>query len=147
MTRINRREEIAKYLKDNKEIRFTGQEIGKWLFDTYPEMAEAKRQNTTQASLKTDDDALISQLGKEIYRTWLFIQDKSGSDNYSGRFLSTLGRPRQYYYSELNDEQEIAQAENLPTTESEKQEKIKEVELYPLLSAFLLGQRVISKTD
>ena len=140
MTETTRIEKIMRYLKDHKEIRFTGQEIGKWLFETYPEMVEKKRQKTTQASLKNDDDALIRQLGNEIYPAWQqSIKDKSGSDNYSGRFLSTLGRPRKYYYSELDDEQEIAQAESLLTASNAEQEnQIKsEADLYEILKELL----------
>lgn len=113
------RNEVTKFLKENKNKYFTAREITEYIVEKFPEACEEKMKNSKGGYLKTQNDC-ISQWVAEIgaYKaTWL----KKGVS-------MTAGRPRKYYFT--TDES------NKLCEETTKKNNQPEKELYPILAEF-----------
>ena len=113
--------------------RFTTREIATWMVDTNPE--ESKRKKESSERIDTHD-ALVKQVAAEIGR------DRSKLQKRYPQIKTTEGRPRQYYWTEKSDQDEVTEAEeadadtdSLTTVASPR-----ELDLYPLLSEYLLSE-------
>ena len=122
-------------LQQQPEKKFKAREIAEWIFKTYPDKCRQKQKRSTATinPLNTNE-ALIKQIVSEIGSQRPHMQKKYP------QIKITEGRPRQYYFTELEDSDEIIRAEEsqeeLPTTTA-NESTIKEHDLYPVLSKFL----------
>lgn len=125
---------IIEVLSQNPGQKFTASQIAKWVFDTYPDICEAKR-NRSKVDLSGDDD-LIRQLTAEV-SSWNSLLQKRHHE-----VKITEERPRKYYYSTQSDSDEVEQAETdaIPSIETER---MSEHDLYPILSSFLWAEYAI----
>lgn len=79
------------YLKVHSGQKFSAREIADWIFATFPDECQQKKQN----SLNIDTDAgLLQQLAGEISARRPQLQKNCP------QLKTTEGRPRKYYYSE-----------------------------------------------
>lgn len=122
---------VPDYLKQHKEQKFTARQIAQWVFDTYP--AECQEKKAKSAAISTDVQ-LIQQFVAEIGSQRPQMQKKHPE------IKTTEGRPRQYYWSEKTDQEEVTDAETdgLQTAASSGSAYLpREHDLYPLLSKYL----------
>ena len=127
---LNLAKVVFGYLKDHAEQKYTAREIAEWIFETYPDECQAKKQSSQYVST---DAELVQQLVAEISSQRPRLQKKHLE------LKTTEGRPRKYYYSEKSDSAEVSAAENTgitPTSEA-NDPKLSEHGLYPLLSTYL----------
>lgn len=121
---------VVGYLRDHSEQKFTARQIAEWLFSSFPDECQAKKQNSQYVST---DAELVQQLVAEISSQRPRLQKKHLE------LKTTEGRPRKYYYSDKSDSAEVAAAESLditPATDA-AEAKLGEHSLYPLLSTYL----------
>lgn len=131
---LNLAKTVLGYLKDHPEQKFTARQIAEWVFASFPEECQTKKENSL---VLTTDAALVQQLGAEI---GVRLAQKKHPE-----VKTTEGRPRKYYYSDKSDSAEVAAAESASlappsakagnTTTAEP--KLSEHALYPLLAAYL----------
>lgn len=121
---------VIGYLKERPEEKFTARQIADWVFATYPDECQAKK-DSSQA-LETDAD-LVQQIVREISSQMPRLQKKQVE------LKTTEGRPRKYYYSEKSDSAEVVAVEGaaVASVGDAGQTKIDEHALYPLLSQYL----------
>ncbi|RAS11706.1 hypothetical protein DFO50_1205 [Microvirgula sp. AG722] len=130
---------VVDYLKSRPGDRFTARQIADWVFATYPEECQAKKDNSQ--TLDTDAD-LVQQIVREISSQMPRLQRKQPE------LKMTEGRPRRFYFSLLSDSAEVAEAESdgVISTDYASQSKLDEQALYPLLSQYLWKEfKVYSK--
>lgn len=120
---------VVDYLKAHPGQKFSAREIADWIFATFPEECQTKKQN----SLNINTDAeLLQQLAGEISARRPRIQKNNP------QIKTTEGRPRKYYYSEQSDSAEVAAVEAVGITSGDAAApKATEHSLYPLLSAYV----------
>ncbi|QXX82774.1 HrgA protein [Providencia sp. R33] len=119
------------FLKQNQGKQYTAREIAEQLVKQDPDWAKEKI-NKSQ-SLTTLDDA-VKQYAAEIGAltpTWLTPKKQRPV-----RIKTTIERPRKYYYSEMTDDEEIAQSEITDITAHPNEWT--EHDLYPLLNEWLV---------
>jgi hypothetical protein len=123
------KEIVADYLKANKDKKFKARTIAEWIAKApeHTEMSGAKRLGFTS------DKELENQFVNEISSQRPALQRDYPQIRVTG------GRPREYYWTEKTDEEEVAEAEatGLPGTEESDSQKFKEHDLYPLLRTYL----------
>lgn len=127
---LNLAKAVIGYLKDRPEEKLTARQIAEWVFATYPEECQAKKQSSQYVST---DAELVQQLVAETSSQRPRLQKRYPE------LKTTEGRPRKYYYSEKSDSAEVAAAEGsvvAPTAEASKP-KLGEHALYSLLSQYL----------
>lgn len=121
---------VLGYLKDRPEEKLTARQIAEWIFATFPDECQAKKQSSQYVST---DAELVQQLVAEISSQRPRLQKRHTE------LKTTEGRPRKYYYSEKSDIAEVAAAEGVavaPTADA-SDAKLGEHALYPLLSLYL----------
>lgn len=120
---------VADYLKANKDKKFKARTLAEWITHSpeHVEMCRAKR-----IGFATDKE-LENQFVNEISSQRPALQRDYPQIRVSD------GRPREYYWTEKTDEEEVAEAEatGLPGTEESDSQKFKEHDLYPLLTTYL----------
>ena len=131
---LNLRKTIVDFLKSRPEERFTGRQIAQWIFENCREACEEKRSQSRQDL--SQDDAFLQQLAAEVSTTRPDIQKRHPE------VKTTESRPRQYFYSTVTDEAEVARVEGTvvppgQTTGNETSQS--EQDLYPLLSSYLFS--------
>jgi uncharacterized protein len=129
-------DKIIAHLKLTPDEKFTAIELANYLFDKYPDDCQEKKKNSKDSRLKTDED-LINQLAAEISHARLKKRQ------HGSMIKTTEGRPREYYYSEKSDVEEVTIAESVcasSTTAVGKPDKFNENDMYPLLSDYLLSE-------
>lgn len=122
---------VIGYLKDHPEEKFTARQMAEWVFSTFPEECQSKKDSSN--ILKTNAD-LLQQIVREISSQMPRLQKKQIE------LKSTEGRPRKFYYSEKSDIAEVAEIEGaaaVRTSVESGQIKIDEHSLYPILSKYL----------
>jgi len=127
---LNLAKAVISYLKDRPEEKFTARQIAEWVFATFPEECQAKKQSS---KFITNDAELVQQLVAEISSQRPALQKRHLE------LKTTEGRPRKYYYSEKSDSAEVAAAESAavaPATDTNGS-KLSEHALYPMLSQYL----------
>jgi len=127
---LNLSKVVLGYLKDRPEEKLTARQIAEWIFATFPNECQAKKQSSQYVST---DAELVQQLVAEISSQRPRLQKRHPE------LKTTEGRPRKYYYSEKSDVAEVAAAEGAvaaPTADSNNA-KLGEHAMYPLLSLYL----------
>lgn len=118
---------VLGYLSERPEQKFTARQIAEWVFESYPDECQAKKQSSQNVST---DAELVQQLVAEISSQRPRMQKRHPE------LKTTEGRPRKYYYSEKSDSAEVADAEEAETPAT-GHTKGGEYALYPLLSQYL----------
>lgn len=127
---LNLAKVVLGFLKERSEQKFTARQIAEWIFTTFPDECQTKKQSSQYVST---DAELVQQLVAEISSQRPRLQKRLPE------LKTTEGRPRKYYYSEKSDSAEIAAAEGTvvaPTVDAINP-KLGEHALYPLLSQYL----------
>ncbi len=130
---LNLRERVFECLQSQPDVQHTARELALWVFQQFPvECAQKKAASTSY--IQTDAD-LVQQLVAEISGSRPRWQQKHP------KLKTTEGRPRRYYWSELDAEAEVLTAESISATcaGQAKPSKLSEHALYPLLAAYLLS--------
>ena len=121
---------VLGYLKERPDEKLTARQIAEWIFATFPDECQAKKQSSQYVST---DAELLQQLVAEISSQRPRLQKRHPE------LKTTEGRPRRYYYSEKSDVAEVAAAEGVvvvPIADS-SDAKLGEHAMYPLLSLYL----------
>ena len=127
---LNLAKAVLGYLKERPDEKLTARQIAEWIFATFPDECQAKKQSSQYVST---DAELVQQLVAEISSQRPRLQKRHPE------LKTTEGRPRKYYYSEKSDVAEVAAAEGVvaaPMTYSSNA-KLGEHAMYPLLSLYL----------
>ena len=127
---LNLAKAVLGYLKERPDEKLTARQIAEWIFVTFPDECQAKKQSSQYVST---DAELVQQLVAEISSLRPRLQKRHPE------LKTTEGRPRKYYYSEKSDVAEVAAAEGVvaaPMTVS-SDAKLGEHAMYPLLSLYL----------
>ena len=127
---LNLAKAVLGYLKGRPDEKLTARQIAEWIFATFPDECQAKKQSSQYVST---DAELVQQLVAEISSQRPRLQKRHPE------LKTTEGRPRKYYYSEKSDIAEVAAAECVVaalTTDS-IDTKLGEHAMYPLLSMYL----------
>ena len=136
---LNLAKVVLGYLKERPDEKLTARQIAEWIFATFPDECQAKKQSSQYVST---DAELVQQLVAEISSQRPRLQKRHPE------LKTTEGRPRKYYYSEKSDVAEVAAAEGVvaaPMADS-SDAKLGEHAMYPLLSLYLWEEfRVYSK--
>jgi hypothetical protein len=121
---------VIEHLKEHPGEKRTARQIAEWIFATFPEACQAKRQSSQ--FLHSDAD-LVQQLVREITGQRPRLQKRHPE------LKTTEGKPRKYYYSEMSDSAEVAAAETIVATPIAGTDSGVRGEhaLYPLLSQYL----------
>lgn len=125
---------VPECLRKQPEQRMTAREIANWIFNNYRDECEEKRARSkaSKSPLETDD-LLIQQIIAEIGAQTPRLRTLEG-------IKTTETRPRQFYFSQKTDEEEIEVT--LPETPSEIK-TFSEHDLYPLLSKYLKSEQEV----
>lgn len=127
---LNLAKAVLGYLKERPDEKLTARQIAEWIFATFPDECQAKKQSSQYVSTDTE---LVQQLVAEISSQRPRLQKRHPE------LKTTEGRPRKYYYSEKSDVAEVAAAEGVvaaPMADS-SDAKLGEHAMYPLLSLYL----------
>lgn len=127
---LNLAKVVLGYLKERPDEKLTARQIAEWIFATFPDECQAKKQSSQYVST---DAELVQQLVAEISSQRPRLQKRHPE------LKTTEGRPRKYYYSEKSDIAEVAAAEGVvavPIPDS-SDAKLGEHAMYPLLSLYL----------
>lgn len=135
---LNLRQRVIDRLQGLPDIQQTARELAQWIFEQFPSECAVKKAGSA-SYIQTDSD-LVQQLVAEI----------SGSrprwQQMHPQLKTTEGRPRHYYWSEMDANAEVAAAEGvaLATSNLPESSLLREHALYPLLAEYLLtdDQRV-----
>lgn len=131
---------VSDFLRQHPEQKFKARQIAQWVFANFPAECQEKKENSKSIS---SDDALVQQLGAEIGSQRPKLQKKYP------QIKTSEGRPRQYYWSEKSDQAQVHEAEQgaqAAPSVSQGAPRLKEADLYPLLTDYLWSdQSVFSK--
>jgi len=124
---------VVGFLSERPEQKFDVRQIAQWIFQTFPEGCQEKKENST--SIQTDDD-LMQQIIREIASKRPSLQKRNP------QIKTTEGRPRQYYWTEKSDQAEVTEVEESSVNPhlATQSGALKEAELYPLLSEYLWSE-------
>lgn len=127
---LNLAKAVLECLKARPEEKLTARQIAEWIFATFPDECQAKKQNSQYVSTDTE---LVQQLVAEISSQRPRLQKRHPE------LKTTEGRPRKYYYSKKSDIAEVAAAESavVAPTVNTNDAKLGEHALYPLFSLYL----------
>ncbi len=130
---------VPELLKQRPGQRLIARDIARLIMQTYPQACEDKRERSKTLD---SDDALLQQIVAEIA-----AQRKQLEVRFN--LKTTEERPRKYYYSTNSDSDEVAavEGEEAPLQEAGQADtqvagpvRLRESDLYPLLSQFLLTE-------
>ena len=126
---LNLAKAVLGCLKERPDEKLTARQIAEWVFATFPDECQAKKQSSQYVST---DAELVQQLVAEISSQRPRLQKRHPE------LKTTEGRPRKYYYSEKSDVAEVAAAEGvIAATMADSDAKLGEHAMYPLLSLYL----------
>jgi len=127
---LNLAKVVIGYLKERPGEKMTARQIAEWVFATFPDECQAKKQSSQYVST---DAELVQQLVAEISSQRPRLQKRHPE------LKTTEGRPRKYYYSEKSDSAEVAAVEGAVATLAAEvaHSKLGEHPLYPMLSQYL----------
>lgn len=123
---LNLAKAVLGYLKERPDEKLTARQIAEWIFATFPDECQTKKQSSQYVST---DAELVQQLVAEIGSQRPRLQKRHPE------LKTTEGRPRKYYYSEKSDVAEVAAAEGVLADSSDA--KLGEHAMYPLISLYL----------
>ena len=130
-------DKVVKFLQQDPEQKFTAREIASWIYETYPDWCHEKQKRSTATVTPLDNEtAFLQQIVAEIGSRRPYIQKKHP------QVKITEGRPRKYYFTESTDSDEVDHAESQGASVATKgnDSKLKEHDLYPILSDFLFSE-------
>ncbi len=136
---LNLSKTVVDFLHGRAEQKFTARKIAEWIFETYPKECKEKREKSK--FIETDAE-LLQQIVAEISSMRPALQKKYD------QIKTTEGRPRQYYWTEKSDQDEVSEAETVgvQAAPAQTQASINENGLYPILSEYLWSEwRIYSK--
>lgn len=139
---------VASFLKEHPDQKFTSREIATHLIDANPRWATSKKDRTN----KSTDEELLTQVTAEVSSSNVNIQKANPKIK-----IVKINNKFEYYFTELTDEQEIAEEEVAPrevlnnattsgmassmtggtTAPSNAKAPLAEKDLYPILSEYL----------
>ena len=131
---LNLTKTVLGYLKERPDEKLTARQIAEWIFTTFPDECQAKKQSSHYMST---DAELVQQLAAEIGSQRPSLQKRHPE------FKTTEGRPRKYYHSDKSDVAEVAAAEGVVSSPLADSRDAKigglagEHAMYPLLSLYL----------
>lgn len=107
IVKLTQVQKIIKFLKENKDKKFTAREIAEWIFTNYPEESAMKRESSknkliTNVSGVEKDKAIMNAIQAEIG-----AHVGRGLEKENHFIKITEGKPRKYYYTEKTDLEEI----------------------------------------
>jgi len=126
--RLNLSQAFLDYLRQKSPEKFTARQVAEWVFDTYPQQCQEKKQ---RSKFVTTDKQLLEQLVSEIGAHHGPLQGKHP------QLKTTEDRPRQYYWLEQTQHEEVAVVERAIAPTPSEAAKLDEHALYPLLSRYL----------
>lgn len=85
---LNLAKAVLGYLKERPEEKLTARQIAEWIFVTFPDECQAKKQSSQYVSTDTE---LVQQLVAEISSQRPRLQKRHPE------LKTTEGRPRKYY--------------------------------------------------
>jgi uncharacterized protein len=124
------RERTFELLQSNLTQRYKAREIAEWIHSNYPDETSDKMSRST---IIDSEAALLNQIVAEI---------GSNRPQWQSKFpnlRTTESRPRQYYWTERTELEEIVDAENVLSTnavEIDDSARVLERDLYPMLIQF-----------
>lgn len=116
---------VTSFLKKNKNKRFTARDIAEWLMETYPDQCRRKMERSGRLHTNAE---LLQQLVAEIGSIRPQMQKKTPG------IKTTEDRPKEYYFTDDSDEDEIINTEKNSSPEGIKGG---EYSLYPKLIEFM----------
>jgi hypothetical protein len=121
---------IADFLRERPEERFTAKEIANYIYENYPEQCKQKQKKSKAKVIPLNNTKnFLQQITSEIGARRLLLQKKYP------KIKITETRPREYYF-----------LQNERKTRNIQSESVRELELYTILSKFLLLEyKVYSK--
>ena len=130
------RKRVFELLTSKPDTRFKARDVANWIYETYPQEAEAKLASST--FLKTKNE-LINQLVAEIGANRPSWQEKYPE------LRTTEERPRLFYWTNKTEQDQVVEAEAQEEKKAPGQgrQTPREHELYPSLIEFLLAERKI----
>ena len=134
MTKLKLREKTTEFLRTNPGRHFTAREIAEWIFTTYPEACEIKRQNSDR---ELGDNEFITRLAAEVGKA---VQKK---DSRVQRIEER--RPYLYYYGDSD----VPPSDiNAPSSdERPPRHEQPEKKLYPKLGEFLYKEFKVTNPE
>ena len=122
---------VAEFLRQRPEQKFTAREIANWIYATYPDECHAKLQRSKDRHKGTrpDGEVIIGQIVAEFG----YVRLKLQKDHPSIKTIE--GRSRKYYFTGSSDS---AENQEIILSTTNNPNIIKEKDLYPILSEFLL---------
>lgn len=125
---LNLRQRVIERLQNLPDNQQTARELAQWIFEQFPTECAVKKAGSA-SYMQTDAD-LVQQLVAEISGSRPRWQQKHL------QLKTTEGRPRRYYWSEMDASAEVAAAEGIP--EPAERSVVREHALYPFLAQYLL---------
>lgn len=128
------RERTFQLLKSNPTRRFKAREIAEWIHSNYPDETSDKMSRSTFID---SENALLAQIVAEI---------GSNRPQWQSRYSNlrtTEGRPRQYYWTDKSEIEEVVEAESTPDVanpSTSESGRILERDLYPMLIQFAAAE-------
>ena len=125
------RERVFQLLQEHPEKRFRAREIAEWVHSTFPDNTAQKIEHST---FLTDESSLLNQLVAEIGSNRPNWQKKYEN------FRTTEGRPREFYWTEKSETEEVEEAEANERGGHRghiQKQGLLEKDLYPKLIEFL----------
>ena len=120
---LNLRQRVIERLQSLPNTQQTARELAQWIFEQFPAECAAKKASSA-SYIQTDKD-LVQQLVAEISSSRPLWQNKFP------QLKTTEGRPRHYYWSDMDANAVVASDQPEPTP-------LREHALYPLLAEYLL---------
>ena len=128
------RERTFELLKSKPTQRFKAREIAEWIHTNYPHETSEKMSRSTFIE---SENALLAQIVAEI---------GSNRPQWQSRFpnlRTTEGRPRQYYWTDKSESEEVVEAESAQSvlnSASADSGRLLERDLYPMLIQFAASE-------
>ena len=124
---------VVNFLEANPEKRYTGKAIATWITEHYPDECHAKQQRSTATKRPVDTtEGLIAQLAAEI------VSQNSRIQKLHPSIKITEEKPKQYYFSNQSDADEVIAAETQPSAKTQALGfNSNEYSLYPRLAEFI----------
>lgn len=130
---LNLRKIVNDYLVENKGQKYTARQMALYILGKYPkECEEKKKASKAKVIVINSDEALVQQIVAEIGSQRPRLQKSNNN------IKVTDSRPRLYYYTTSSDDEELIDTEKYEGIDSSfSYDKIKELDLYPMLAMYL----------
>lgn len=119
-------DKVFQCLSENQDVKFTSRQIAEWIGEHHPQDCQTKMERSNNKSI-TDFQNIIGQIDREIYARYKRLIRQHPE------IKMTEGRPRQFYFTQKSDEQEVHEVEQNP----ESNTILNENDLYPILADYL----------